>query len=57
MTENDLLKLLLGKATESVRGGKMNGKGWIALVVLGVIVVVGFIAYRLVLIELITRMH
>ncbi|MEQ4723552.1 hypothetical protein [Nonomuraea sp. B19D2] len=57
MKENDLLKLMLGKAMESVQGGKMGGKGWIAAVVLGVIVVAGFIAYRLMVVELITRMR
>ncbi|WP_255431313.1 MULTISPECIES: hypothetical protein [unclassified Amycolatopsis] len=36
--------------------GKMNAKGLLALVVAGVVVLLGFLAYRLILVEMITRL-
>ncbi|WP_414936175.1 hypothetical protein [Amycolatopsis sp. cmx-11-51] len=36
--------------------GKMNAKGLMALVVIGVVVLLGFLAYRLILVEMITRL-
>ncbi|MBE1581252.1 hypothetical protein NQK81_20990 [Amycolatopsis roodepoortensis] len=36
--------------------GKMNVKGLVALVVVGVVVLLGFLAYRLILVEMITRL-
>ncbi|QYC39009.1 hypothetical protein Nocox_06910 [Nonomuraea coxensis DSM 45129] len=35
----------------------MGGRSWIALAALGIVVVVGFIAYRLILVELITSLR
>ncbi|EMD24343.1 hypothetical protein ACIQUM_20165 [Amycolatopsis azurea] len=36
--------------------GKMNAKGLLGLVVVGVVVLLGFLAYRLILVEMITRL-
>ncbi|WP_158884603.1 hypothetical protein [Amycolatopsis anabasis] len=56
MDKNELLRLAAGKAQESLRGGKMNGKAWLAVLVVGVLVLLGFLAYRLILVELITNL-
>ncbi|WP_326945758.1 MULTISPECIES: hypothetical protein [unclassified Amycolatopsis] len=56
MDKSDLIRLALAKATEHNRGGKMTGKTVLALAVIGVVVLVAFIAYRLILVELITSL-
>lgn len=56
MDRNDLIRLAVAKAQESARGGKMTGKTLIGLAVAGVVLILGFIAYRLILVELITHM-
>lgn len=56
MDRNDLIRIAANKAQESLQGGKMNGKAWIWLVVAGVVVLIGFLAYRLILIDLVTRL-
>ncbi|MBT2227259.1 MULTISPECIES: hypothetical protein [unclassified Nonomuraea] len=57
MDRNELLRLAAGKAQESLKGGKVNGKALIAIVVVAGVVLVGFIAYRLLLLEVITRLR
>lgn len=57
MDRNELLRLAADKAQESLKGGKMNGKTWVGVAVVAGVVLVGFIAYRLLLIELITRLR
>ncbi|MEU7744144.1 hypothetical protein [Nonomuraea sp. NPDC049158] len=57
MDRNELLRLAAGKAQESRKGGKMTGKTWVGIAVVAGVVLVGFIAYRLLLIELITRLR
>ncbi|MCA2220370.1 MULTISPECIES: hypothetical protein [Nonomuraea] len=57
MDRNELLRLAADKAQESLKGGKMNGKTWVGIAVVAGVVLVGFIAYRLLLIELITRLR
>jgi hypothetical protein len=57
MDRNELLRLAADKAQESLKGGKMNGKTWVGIAVVAGVVLVGFIAYRLLLVELITRLH
>jgi hypothetical protein len=57
MNKTDLVRLAVAKAMEHNRGGKMTGKTLIGLVVVGVVVLVAFIAYRLILVELITSLH
>ncbi|MEU0568674.1 hypothetical protein ABZ297_25295 [Nonomuraea sp. NPDC005983] len=57
MNRHDLIRHAADKIMESNRGGKMSGKSWIAVAAIGAVVVVGFIAYRLILIEFITRIH
>lgn len=56
MNRNELIRLAAAKAQESVRGGKMNGKTLAGLAVVGVVVLLGFLAYRLILIEVITNL-
>ena len=56
MDRNELIRLAVAKAQESARGGKMNGKTLIGLAVLGVVLILGFIAYRLIMVELITQL-
>ncbi|WP_256376547.1 hypothetical protein [Amycolatopsis orientalis] len=36
--------------------GNMNGKALLGLVAIGIVVLLGFLAYRLILVELITRL-
>ncbi|HKN54435.1 MAG TPA: hypothetical protein VJX66_18180 [Amycolatopsis sp.] len=50
--KDELIRMIMAKAS----GGKMNGKALIGLVVVGLLVLAGFIAYRLVLVELITHL-
>ncbi|MFD1537683.1 hypothetical protein [Nonomuraea guangzhouensis] len=57
MDRNELLRLAAGKAQESLKGGKVNGKALIAIVVVAGVVLVGFVAYRLLLLEVITRLR
>ncbi|ALG08736.1 hypothetical protein [Kibdelosporangium phytohabitans] len=54
MNKDTLRKLAADKAQEAVRGGKVNTKALVALVVVALVVLVGFLAYRLILVELIT---
>ncbi|ONI75096.1 hypothetical protein ALI144C_40795 [Actinosynnema sp. ALI-1.44] len=54
MDKDKLLKLAADKAQDAVRGGKVNTKALVALVVLALVVLGGFIAYRLILVELVT---
>jgi hypothetical protein len=56
MDKNELIRLAANRAQESLRGGKMKGKAWIAVAVAGVVLLLGFLAYRLILIELVTRL-
>jgi hypothetical protein len=56
MDKNDLIRMVATRTQESLQGGKMNGKAWIWLAVAGVVVLLGFLAYRLILIELVTRL-
>jgi hypothetical protein len=56
MNKADLIRLALAKAQENNRGGKMTGKTLLGLAVVGVVVLVAFIAYRLILVELITSL-
>ena len=57
MDRNELLRLAADKAPESLKGGKVNGKALIGIVVVAGVVLVGFIAYRLLLLEVITRLR
>ncbi|SDZ44673.1 hypothetical protein SAMN05421504_11755 [Amycolatopsis xylanica] len=57
MNKNDLLKLAADKAQEKIKGGAMTGKAWIGLLAVGLLVLMGFLAYRLILIELITQLR
>ena len=57
MDRNELLRLAADKAQESLKGGKVNGKALIAIVVVAGVVLVGFIAYRFLLLEVITRLR
>ncbi|WP_370946187.1 hypothetical protein AB5J62_00910 [Amycolatopsis sp. cg5] len=57
MDKNDLLKLATDKAQEKIKGGAMTGKAWIGLLLIGLVVLMGFLAYRLILIELITHLR
>ncbi|MEU7828959.1 hypothetical protein ACIBO2_46765 [Nonomuraea sp. NPDC050022] len=57
MDRNELLRFAADKAQESLKGGKMHGKTWVGIAVVAGVVLVGFIAYRLLLIELITRLR
>jgi hypothetical protein len=56
MNKSDLIRLVLAKAQENNRGGKMTGKTVLGLAVVGVVVLLAFIAYRLILVELITSL-
>ncbi|QWF81253.1 hypothetical protein HUW46_04683 [Amycolatopsis sp. CA-230715] len=56
MKKEDLIRMAANKAQESMSGGKMQGKTLITLVVVGVVVLLGFLAYRLILVELITKL-
>ena len=56
MNKTDLIRLALAKAQESTRGGKMTGKTLLGFAVVGVVVLLGFIAYRLILVELIMQL-
>lgn len=57
MNKNDLLRLAADKTQEKIKGGTMTGKAWIGLAVAGLVVLLGFLAYRLILIELITQLR
>ncbi|MEV6151706.1 hypothetical protein AB0L53_15305 [Nonomuraea sp. NPDC052129] len=57
MDRNELLRFAADKAQESLKGGKMHSKTWVGIAVVAGVVLVGFIAYRLLLIELITRLR
>ena len=54
MDKDKLIKLAADKAQDAVRGGRVNTKALVALVVVALVVLAGFIVYRLVLVELIT---
>ncbi|WP_344429380.1 hypothetical protein [Amycolatopsis minnesotensis] len=56
MKKEDLIRMAANKAQESMSGGKMQGKTLITLVIVGVVVLLGFLAYRLILVELITKL-
>jgi hypothetical protein len=53
----DLVRLAVAGVRKHDRGGKMTGKTLLGLVVVGVVVLVAFVAYRLILVELITSLH
>lgn len=55
MDKKVVAETVLRKAMET-NGGKMGGKAILILIVVGVVVVLGFLAYRLLIIEMITRM-
>lgn len=52
----NLIKVVASRAL-SMDGGKVGGKSLVALVVVGLVVLAGFIAYRLLMIELITNLR
>ncbi|MFD8500437.1 hypothetical protein [Amycolatopsis sp. NPDC059657] len=57
MNKNDLLRLAADKTQEKLKGGAMTGKAWIGLLLVALVVLMGFLAYRLILIELITQLR
>jgi hypothetical protein len=61
MNERDANRLKLIKVianrTLNMDGGKVGGKSIVALVVVGLVVLAGFIAYRLLVFELITNLR
>ncbi len=56
MNRNDLIRLAVAKAQESASGGKMTGKTLIGLAVAGVVLILGFVAYRLIMVEMIMQL-
>lgn len=56
MKKNELLHMAAEQVGKRTRDGRMNGKAWLVLAVLVVLVVVGFFAYRLIVLEFITTM-
>lgn len=54
MNKDRLIKLAAAKAQDAVRGGKVNTKALVALVAVALLVLVGFVVYRLILVELVT---
>jgi hypothetical protein len=52
MNKKDLIRL----AAESVQGGKMTTGKWLGLVAMALVALLAFIAYRLILVDLITHL-
>ncbi|GII76322.1 hypothetical protein Sru01_13040 [Sphaerisporangium rufum] len=61
MNGRDKDRFDLGRAVAgwvlSTNGGRMNGKSMVAVVIGGLVILGGFIAYRLVALELITNLR
>ncbi|WP_182908638.1 hypothetical protein [Microbispora sp. H13382] len=52
----DPIKAIVGRI-RTADGGKMNGKSVVAMVVVGLVVLAGFVAYRLLAFELIANLR